>query len=513
MTLATWVYFAGQLAGPDDTIQFAMRHDVIWRSARKATGALIGLVRSLQPGDSILLVYRGGQPHIARVAARIAAVGRPVPGTHVIERIDAPQSRPLLEAGYPSVDNTGAVEVIHLEDVTECQIVLHGTYGGQGTIHRLAPEDQGIAVAPGPGQLPEDEEEGATRSVAIDSPSVDTSQTVVRTSDEVADVEMTPDDLELVAIRRPTDPSRMQFNGYVMVDWSSSSVPTTGKDSIWVAWGWWDGDHLCEDSTNVSTRSGALLLLRDLFAKRFAGRRVLLGLDFAFGYPRGFAAALELPAPPWRAILDEFRNGVEDDIGGRPNRHNRDTFAAGCNKRIGGGGPGPFWGCNAGAAGPDLTTRRVGVFDFPYAELEEYRETERRAWARGIPPQSVWKLNQGVSVGGQTILGIKQLADLCSGETAESGSRMAIWPFETGWGVPAGKDRIVLAEIFPSVLPIEDDLSGLVRDLAQVRTCVRHAANLDSLGLLAGQIASPPGLSDSQLESAVTEEGWILFVR
>ena len=40
------------------------------------------------------------------------------------------------------VYNTDAVEVIHLENVTECDIVLHGPYLGHNAIHGLAPEDE-----------------------------------------------------------------------------------------------------------------------------------------------------------------------------------------------------------------------------------------------------------------------------------------------------------------------------------------------------------------------------------
>ena len=268
---------------------------------------------------------------------------------------------------------------------------------------------------------------------------------------------------------------------------------------------------MIEDHANTATRALALALIRDeLLAGRFANRRVLLGFDFAFGYPRGFAAALGLEGSPWSAVLDRFHVGVEDSP---DNDHNRDAFASGCNALVAGGGPGPFWGCTAGAAGPHLTTRRVGVFDFPYAGMAEYRETERRARLMpGIQPQSVWKLNQGVSVGGQTILGLKYLAELRSDGEAGPGGRMAIWPFETGWGVPGGADRVVLAEIFPSVLGIEAGLANSVRDLAQVRTCVRESAAKDAAGLLGEEFGPPVGLTDGQLDTAISEEGWILFV-
>ena len=79
--------------------------------------------------------------------ARIAETARPVLGTAVIERIEPPHSQYLLDAGFRPVDNHNAVEVIHLEDVTECEIVLHGAYPGQVAIHRLASEDANVVKA------------------------------------------------------------------------------------------------------------------------------------------------------------------------------------------------------------------------------------------------------------------------------------------------------------------------------------------------------------------------------
>ncbi len=155
-----------------------------------------------------------------------------------------------------------------------------------------------------------------------------------------------------------------------------------------------------------------------------------------------------------------------------------------------------------------LTTQRRGVFDFPYAGLNEFRITEMRARARAVP-QSVWKLNQGVSVGGQTIMGIKHLHELRYQSAEELCERMSIWPFETAWSIPTSRS-IVLAEIFPSVLPLQNH--GGPRDKDQVLTCVNHAASLDSQGQLAGRFASPADLTPAQLERVEVEEGWILFV-
>jgi hypothetical protein len=507
--MATWVYFAAPAqANEADTIAFAVRQNVLWRSARASSGNRIAYVGRLEPGDTIVLVYGHAPPHIARVAARIAKPARPVPGTNVIELISPPYSDPLIEAGYRPLNDRGEVEVIHLEDVIECKIPLRGNYPPQGAIRPLAPEDAKALSVLADSTPAAEPEEGRERAGAVAAVIEDLSAAIP------AQIELPAapfgEDIEIETIRYSDTAARPLFDAYVMVDWSSRMGPALGPHSIWIAWGWWDGAELREAHANEATRAAALRRIRGLLSGLFAGRRVLLGFDFAFGYPRGFANALRLSGQPWKAVLDLFGGKVEDDDG---NHHNRDTFAAWCNAQINGGEPGPFWGCQGGAARAELTTRRVGVFNFPYAGLEEYRETERRAQARGIQPQSVWKLNQGVAVGGQTILGIRYLAKLRFPEGPETGNRMAIWPFETGWQVPGGGDRVVVAEIFPSVLPIEDDLAVLVRDLAQVRTCVRHAAAVDACGRLDAAFHAPKGLSGDRLAAVAEEEGWILFVQ
>ena len=50
---------------------------------------------------------------------------------------------------------------------------------------------------------------------------------------------------------RADDSSRL-FDDYVMVDWSASSHPRTGKDSIWIASGDWHGDTLKSERAHES---------------------------------------------------------------------------------------------------------------------------------------------------------------------------------------------------------------------------------------------------------------------
>lgn len=90
------------------------------------------------------------------------------------------------------------------------------------------------------------------------------------------------------------------FDAYLMVDWSARSEPARGADSIW-----WalierrDGAAALLRRENPSLRAAAVEQLATMLAALSAeGRRSLVGFDFPFGYPAGFAAALGLDGAP-----------------------------------------------------------------------------------------------------------------------------------------------------------------------------------------------------------------------
>jgi len=292
------------------------------------------------------------------------------------------------------------------------------------------------------------------------------------------------------------------FDAYVMVDWSSSSQPVRGNDSIWIAMGQWSGQTFTADEpVNIPTRIEAVdKLTRKLIQWKGEGKRVLVGFDFAFGYPAGFARALGLTSSrgAWKALHSYFAENVKDS---KENVHNRDAFAEQCNRLV--GAPGPFWGCAKDAVTEALMQHRVGVFSFPHNGLAEWRATELEARKRATT-QSVWKLNCGVSVGGQTILGIKHLDDLARTVTAHR------WPFD-GWGTPH-EPAIWFAEIFPSLVQYPEFSAEYSRDRMQVQSCVRRAAERERDGLLQGDFDRPGQLSPATLAQVEEEEGWILWV-
>ena len=289
------------------------------------------------------------------------------------------------------------------------------------------------------------------------------------------------------------------FDACIIVDWSANSRPKTGKDSVW-----WciasreRGEIRNEAPVNSRTRSEAKTeIAARLTAMVEEGRSVLVGFDFPYAYPRGFAEALGLRGEPWRAIWDEISGLVRDDQRGFVN--NRFEVAASLNGRL--ADRGRFWGCprSARRAGLEMTKRAMRD-----GSLAEFRVTERR-----IPgPKSCWQLFYNGSVGSQALLGIPVLASLRDDPRLASAS--AVWPFETGATLPAripGRARIVHAEVYPSsiaALPAP----GEVKDAAQVRTLARHFLARDSAGALEADFAAPALYAD-----AWPEEGWILGVR
>lgn len=299
------------------------------------------------------------------------------------------------------------------------------------------------------------------------------------------------------------------FDTYVMVDWSASNTPTSGKDSIWIA-------VLCADASgalrswNPPTRMTAREQLRAVLHESVRrGERVLVGLDFPYGYPAGFAAALGLYGVPWRATWSRLANKIKDDA---RNRSNRFAVAAELNRQL----PNPhFWGRPASQMHPGLSTK---ADDVRYADrdgtglvLNQWRTVERTLKAQGIHPQPVWKLAYTGSVGSQTLTGIPVLADLI--EDPELKAVSQVWPFDVL--VPrfeAGRPAVVHAEIWPSIINVDQAVADhvargrhVVRDEVQVEQLARYFWGADADGRLAQMLGAAP-------ESCRDEEGWILGV-
>lgn len=292
----------------------------------------------------------------------------------------------------------------------------------------------------------------------------------------------------------------MLFDAIAIIDWSGRGKPSAAypvPDAIHAACLSPEGMERRYFPTRAAACAWMEALARDCLGQ---DRRLLLGLDFPFGYPRGAAlriAGREGAAALWSALASM----IEDD---RANRSNRFEVAARINAAF--QGEGPFWGVPAQAARPDLlATRRK---PWPDALIPEKRLAETRA--RGA--KSVWQLGGAGAVGSQALLGIPRLDALR--RTPDLAPHVAVWPFDTGFAPP--RRPICLAEIYPSLLgPALDagQQAWEIRDAAQVRLLAEHFAALDLDGALAPLFARPEGLSDEEAGIAAREEGWILGLR
>ena len=262
------------------------------------------------------------------------------------------------------------------------------------------------------------------------------------------------------------------FDKVIMVDWSGGNDrgPRPKKDAIWAC---------VAGEAPVYLRNRALA--EDWIGTEIAAceGRVLIGFDFPFGYPDGFAEAVTGQADPL-ALWAWFEARVEDS----PKANNRFDLAGELNRQF--DGVGPFWGNALAREIADLPRKGRA------RQGHGLRET-RAAEAAAKGAFACWQMSGAGSVGGQAMMGLPVLARL----RARFGA--AAWPFEPWRGA-----RVVLAEVWPSLIApqvAQAQAVGEIKDAAQVR-------------VLAGKIA---GLSEAVLAAMldVTEpralrEGWIL---
>ena len=287
------------------------------------------------------------------------------------------------------------------------------------------------------------------------------------------------------------------FDAYVIVRWSAASKAAAAADSVVIGLVRRDVRfrNAYSSQTAVTRAEGEkklTALLEDL-AKR--GEKVLLGLDFPLGFPRGLAAGLKLQGEPWQAVWNQLDRMVKD----KPdNTNNRFAVGSEINRRLT-GGPFPFWGCPPRDALTTLQPKRTREHEA--GDLPEQRATDAK---RGAP--SIWKLYYNGSIGGHAILGIPMVRRI----KLAYGDQMKVWPFETGWGAPdLDGVRIVAAEVFTAGAETKP-AAGESKDQTEVRAYAEQLAKLDEASKLAPLFAEPKGLAAGEADVARTEEGWIL---
>ncbi|VVT32964.1 Molybdopterin biosynthesis protein MoeA (fragment) [Roseovarius sp. EC-SD190] len=127
-----------------------------------------------------------------------------------------------------------------------------------------------------------------------------------------------------------------RFDTFAMLDWSggNDTGPRPCRDAIWLGV---TRDGVDEAPMYLRNRAEAEAALMALIAAELAaGRRLLIGVDFPFGFPAGFARGLTGCDNPF-AVWDWLETVIEDAPGG----NNRFDVAGEINGRF--PGVGPFW--------------------------------------------------------------------------------------------------------------------------------------------------------------------------
>ncbi len=268
-----------------------------------------------------------------------------------------------------------------------------------------------------------------------------------------------------------------RFDTIVMVDWSAASKPTPVRPSE-------NAIHIATArSAEVApryarTRSEAMTYIETLCEQALSsGERVLIGFDFPFGYPAGFAAALTGKSDPfavWRWLAAQV---TDTDT----NANNRLDVADAINGLF--SPEGPFWSHPATAQPAHVPFRKPPFEGFPFAERRRVETVARGA-------STCFQLFGAGAVASQSLLGLPRLQGL----RTRFGDDLAVRPFET-------RDApIILTEMYPSLLAQEVAARAFpdeVKDATQVRVMAEAAA-----GLSAGDL-------DRMLRSGDREEGWI----
>ncbi len=277
----------------------------------------------------------------------------------------------------------------------------------------------------------------------------------------------------------------MRFDRVAILDWSAAKGPKRGKDSIWLA----VADSAGVVTENIPTRLFAERRLTDLIAQSVShGKRLLIGADFAFGFPMGFAARLTGQASAL-SVWDWLSARITDTA---QNTSNYRDVAALMNARF--DGSGPFWGNTARLDVPGLPRLKPPL----PPGLVPHRTCDMVARESGAHPKTVWQLAGAGAVGAQVLTGLPVLNRL----RQQFPGHLSVWPFE------APQSLVVLAEVYPSLLHAQVRHALLssqeVADQVQVRLLSQALFRHASQGSLHRMMSADVDAATS------SEEGWLL---
>jgi hypothetical protein len=258
-----------------------------------------------------------------------------------------------------------------------------------------------------------------------------------------------------------------------MVDWSASSRPKLGRDSVWI--GIINERGALPELTNAATRTLAESLIEEAALRlQRESAQLILGLDFALTYP---SIVTELLVPPAARPSEREHHPahqlwslIDRLIVDEPSNHNNRIDVAGVlNERL---GEPLFWGLptyrgttsSVGDSTPTVPGRLVPT------PLPRFRACDRlAAAAAGSFISSPFQLFGAGAVGSQSLLGMAML-----GRLERRLGLIDLWPYEHR------SAPIVVVEVWPTLsapdaTTIHPDV--LIKDQAQVTECVLELAS------------------------------------
>lgn len=265
------------------------------------------------------------------------------------------------------------------------------------------------------------------------------------------------------------------FDTALMIDWSGGNDrgASPKADAIWACTA---RKGETEPPVYLRNRQVAETWITDVIdAELAAGRRVIAGFDFPFGYPEGFAKTLVGSADPLK-LWDWFDARIEDG----PDGNNRFDLAGDVNARF--PADGPFWGNGLKRDVPHLPRKKPAIARNGLSEKRCVESLAKGAF-------TVWQLSGAGSVGSQVMMGMPVLARLRN----RFAGHVAAWPFEVA------DKALALIEIWPSLF-VGRGPDAIIKDAWQVHEVARVVSILETevLHRMLGVLAP--------------EEGWILGV-
>lgn len=297
------------------------------------------------------------------------------------------------------------------------------------------------------------------------------------------------------------------FDAYVIAAWTAAETKKLGEQSLWLGVAKRDVRfRLYAETHNVATRAEGEALLASLLAEHARrGDRVLIGFDFALGWPQGTAARLDLKAAPaWSALWRFIADNIVDKA---DNTNNRYQVAAKMN-RLMTDQAWPFWGAPAKQAQRWLTTTKPpeGAGD----DIPDFRAVELALKDKGQTPRSLWQMHGAGAAGGPALIGVPAVRRLLD----RLGASAAVWPFGTGWRALGEADveplSALVAEVRPELFGEARPETGEFKDQARVRHAALALADLDERGELATAFGPPKSAAEALIAAVESEEGWAL---